>query len=112
MVTMLRGVATCSLSRQVDPLRLGAHRFKTEAGAPFPPLSLSFFFFFLLLPPPSSAFSGGFLACLRCSWWEVMPHLCRRCDRGAWSEEEVRLLSSGRARTGQRRRGGSRRPRS
>ncbi|MQL96543.1 hypothetical protein Taro_029221 [Colocasia esculenta] len=108
---MPRGVATCSLSHQANLSRLGAHRFKIEASAPFPPLSLSFFSFLLLLPPPSSHFSGGFSASLRCSWWEATPRLCRRRDRGAWSEEEVRLLNSGRARTGQRRRGNSRHPR-
>ncbi|MQM13535.1 hypothetical protein Taro_046459, partial [Colocasia esculenta] len=103
MVTMPRVVATCSLSLQVDPSRLGAHRLKTEADTPFPPLSLSFPSFLLLLPPLSSLFTGGFSVSLRCSWWEVIPHLCRRCDRGAWSEEEVRLLSSGRAHAGRRR---------
>ncbi|MQM21546.1 hypothetical protein Taro_054587 [Colocasia esculenta] len=59
MVTTPRSVATCSLSRRADPSRLGAHRFKIEAGAPFSPSPLSLFFFFLLLPPPSSLFSGG-----------------------------------------------------
>ncbi|MQM14868.1 hypothetical protein Taro_047802 [Colocasia esculenta] len=83
-------VATCSLSRRADPSCLEAHRFKTE-GSPL---------------------SDGFLECLRCSWWEVMLRSCRRRDRGGWSEEEVRLLSSGRAHAGRRRRGGSRGPRS
>ncbi|MQL70925.1 hypothetical protein Taro_003243 [Colocasia esculenta] len=91
MVVMLWAIVTCSLSRRVDSSCLGAHRFKTEADALFPPLSVSFLSFLLLLPPPSYLFSIGLSAPLRCSRWEVTPRSCRRRDRGAWSEEEVAI---------------------
>ncbi|MQM22667.1 hypothetical protein Taro_055723 [Colocasia esculenta] len=78
MVATPTGVVTWLLSRWADPSLLGAHRFKIEGCAPFPPLALSFLFFPLLLPPPCSLFSSGFSACLECSWWEVTPHSCRR----------------------------------
>ncbi|MQM04028.1 hypothetical protein Taro_036819 [Colocasia esculenta] len=77
---------------------------------------------FPLSPFPSSSSSFFLSRALSCSLTvlgvrgargeEVSSPSCRGCARGAWSEEEVRLLSSGRGHVGQRRRGDSRRPRS
>ncbi|MQL84232.1 hypothetical protein Taro_016739 [Colocasia esculenta] len=104
-----------------DPLRLGTHRFKTEGCAPFPSLTHSFLFF----PPPSSPLSNGFPVLVvggdtpvRAGGVIVELGARRRWPfqregpNGSALLLEVRLLSSGRARTGRRRRGGSRRPRS
>ncbi|MQM16002.1 hypothetical protein Taro_048955 [Colocasia esculenta] len=44
---------------RADPSHLGAHRFKIEGCAPFPPLALSFPFFFLLPLSSSLVFFDG-----------------------------------------------------
>ncbi|MQM02274.1 hypothetical protein Taro_035044, partial [Colocasia esculenta] len=83
---MPRGAVTWSLSGRADPLHLGGHQFKTKAAPHSPPLALS-----LLLLPSSTSLK------LPCDFSSVLG------ARGA--RAEVRLLTSGKARAGRRRRG-------
>ncbi|MQL97415.1 hypothetical protein Taro_030106 [Colocasia esculenta] len=87
------GVVTWALSRRVAPLCLGGRRFKTEGAPHSPPLALS-----LPLLPPSFPLElpCGFSPVLHARGARakvVMSRSCRGHGRGAWSEEEVAILT-------------------
>ncbi|MQM20980.1 hypothetical protein Taro_054010 [Colocasia esculenta] len=90
MVTTFTGVATWLLSRQPDPSCLGGHRFKTKAGGVLMEFGMRRRW------PFRREGSNGSALLLEGLW-------------GVRSMLVVRLLSSGRARIGQRRKGGSHR---
>ncbi|MQL74162.1 hypothetical protein Taro_006521 [Colocasia esculenta] len=105
MVVTPGSIATCLLSRQLDPSRLGAHRFKTKATCSW----------------CLERGGGGHSDVKAPTGPPILMHLrgsvqgderTRVTNSGIEGKTVVRLLSSGRASIGRSRRGGSRRPRS